>query len=299
MSKTKSSGQKTHLLRLSLLSSFLFFSSCATTQVGIGSSNVNKVKNGIVSYEISYETGFEIAESICKTVFDQSTVTEDGSGIRVYHDGKSLGSAGAFVYPVLVENTEDNTERGMLFRVHAFGEGYNYSFVPKFMCKKFFNELDKVARQRNLQTISFKNYKEVKDVLKLEHEIGDFGKFAWKSYGNAQWFVTSEEKNSGRYSAQAGKIGDNETTSLSVALDCVTGYISFYAKVSCQPALDCLGFYIDGVEKGTWSGERDWRKESFHVMAGRRTFTWTFTKDNSVSEGADTAWIDDIVFPRR
>ena len=43
--------------------------------------------------------------------------------------------------------------------------------------------------------------------------------------------------------------------------------------------------------------EADWTEVSFDVTAGTRTFTWTYSKDSSVSRGDDTAWIDDIEFP--
>jgi len=46
-----------------------------------------------------------------------------------------------------------------------------------------------------------------------------------------------------------------------------------------------------------WSGEEDWAEVSFHVDGGERTFEWIYSKDGSASEGDDTAWIDDIVFP--
>jgi hypothetical protein len=58
-----------------------------------------------------------------------------------------------------------------------------------------------------------------------------------------------------------------------------------------------LKFKIDGVEKGAWSGEEDWSEVSFPVDEGTRTFEWTYSKDGSDSEGDDTVWIDDIVFP--
>jgi endoglucanase len=51
------------------------------------------------------------------------------------------------------------------------------------------------------------------------------------------------------------------------------------------------------VEKGDWSGEEDWAEVSFGVDEGTRTFEWTYSKDSSDSDGDDTAWIDDIVFP--
>ena len=80
-------------------------------------------------------------------------------------------------------------------------------------------------------------------------------------------------------------------------LDCISGDITFYRKVSSEGSCDYLKFYIDGVEKGTWSGTRDWDQVSFSVTPGTRTFEWTYSKDGSVSEDDDTAWIDDIVFP--
>jgi len=68
-----------------------------------------------------------------------------------------------------------------------------------------------------------------------------------------------------------------------VTLDCVSGYIAFYRKVSSESCCDHLKFYIDGVEKGSWSDEEDWAKVSFPVDEGTRTFEWTYSKDGSES----------------
>jgi endoglucanase len=130
-----------------------------------------------------------------------------------------------------------------------------------------------------------------------DFETNDFSKFPWQSSGNTNWTITSYEKNSGSYSAQAGPIDHDERTTLRVTLDCPSGTISFYRKVSSESNYDHLEFYIDGVEKDRWSGEEDWAEVSFHVNGGRRTFEWTYSKDGSSSEGDDTAWLDDIVFP--
>ena len=128
-------------------------------------------------------------------------------------------------------------------------------------------------------------------------ESGDFNRFPWEHSGNANWIVTSQEKNSGLFSAESGSIGHNDSTNLEVRLQCVSGNITFACKVSCEPEFDLLTFSIDGVQQGTWSGEVDWTEVSFDVTAGTRTFTWTYSKDDSVSRGDDTAWIDDIDFP--
>ncbi len=128
-------------------------------------------------------------------------------------------------------------------------------------------------------------------------ETGDFSKFPWEHHGDAGRDVTSRQKHSGAYSANAGAIDHDQSTTLQVTLDCVSGNITFYRKVSSELGYDYLKFYIDGAEKGKWSGEEDWAQVSFGVTAGTRIFEWTYSKDGSESEGSDTAWIDDIVFP--
>ena len=130
-----------------------------------------------------------------------------------------------------------------------------------------------------------------------DFETGDFNKFPWRSSGDASWVTTRQESHSGTYSAESGSIEDHESTSLQVTLDCAPGNITFYRKVYSESYFDKLMFKIDGVEKGTWSGEEDWAEVSFPVVKGIRTFEWTYSKDSSISEGDDSAWIDDIVFP--
>ena len=82
-----------------------------------------------------------------------------------------------------------------------------------------------------------------------------------------------------------------------LTLDCVSGNITFYRKVSSESRCDYLKFYIDGVRKDNWSGQEDWAKVSFPVTAGTRIFEWSYSKDGSASTGRDSVWIDDIVFP--
>ncbi len=130
-----------------------------------------------------------------------------------------------------------------------------------------------------------------------EFETGDFNRFDWTSYGNADWTVTSDEHKSGTYSTKAGLINNYGSTTLKLTLDCISGQISFYYKVSSERNYDYLRFYIDGTQQNQWSGNEDWTQVSFPVKAGRRTFEWTYSKDESSSYGSDTAWIDDIVFP--
>lgn len=130
-----------------------------------------------------------------------------------------------------------------------------------------------------------------------DFEADNFRKFPWEHGGDASWITSSQERHSGRYSAESGLIGDDESSVLRVTLECVSGNISFYRMVSSESDYDYLKFSIDGVERGNWSGEEAWAQVSFPVDEGTRTFEWIYSKDGSVSEGSDAAWIDDIVFP--
>jgi glucuronoarabinoxylan endo-1,4-beta-xylanase len=128
-------------------------------------------------------------------------------------------------------------------------------------------------------------------------ETGDFSGFGWESSCDADWYITSGESNSGIYSARAGSISDAETTTLMITRDCSDGDISFYYRISSESGFDHLDFSIDGTKQGEWSGEQDWAEVSYSVEVGTRSFEWTYSKDGSISEGDDTAWIDDVVFP--
>lgn len=128
-------------------------------------------------------------------------------------------------------------------------------------------------------------------------ETGDLSNFGWLTYGYDEWTVTSGESHSGTYSAKAGPTSDGEAATLALTLDCFSGDVSFYYRVSSESGFDHLEFYIDGTRAGQWSGQEDWTAVSFPVTAGERTFEWVYSKDSSVSAGDDTAWIDDIIFP--
>jgi len=130
-----------------------------------------------------------------------------------------------------------------------------------------------------------------------DFEMGSIRQPPWLMGGDSSWSASTSEAHSGEYSARAGSIGDEESSTLSIRLDCISGDISFYRKVSSERDCDFLEFYIDGSRQDKWSGEKDWIQVSFPVEQGTRTFKWTYSKDSSISSGSDTAWIDDIVFP--
>lgn len=123
-----------------------------------------------------------------------------------------------------------------------------------------------------------------------------FSVFDYQRSGDSWWSVTSDESVSGHYSAQAGDIDHNESSTLKLTQECNTGQIGFQLKVSSESGYDELVFSIDGRPVENWSGEMEWTQVSFSVNAGTHTFEWAYEKDSSISDGEDTAWIDDVVF---
>ena len=131
-----------------------------------------------------------------------------------------------------------------------------------------------------------------------DFESGDLGKLPWITSGNGAWTVKSTVKHGGLYAAEAPQsIGDSQSASLEVSRTTASDSISFWYSVSSETNYDFLKFYVDGVQKGQWSGTVPWTHASYTVSAGTHTFKWVYSKDVSVSTGSDTAWIDDIVFP--
>jgi hypothetical protein len=120
-------------------------------------------------------------------------------------------------------------------------------------------------------------------------ETDDFSSFDCSLSDNTELFVASRKCKSGNHCARAVSIEDDEISTLTLKLDCVSANISFFCKVSSEPRFDHLGFCIDGVEKGKWSGGMDWEEVSFSVTEDSRTSEWTYSKDGSVSQGDDTA----------
>jgi hypothetical protein len=130
-------------------------------------------------------------------------------------------------------------------------------------------------------------------------ETGDFSKFDWNLNGYSNpWHVVSEDPYEGIYCARSGNIDNNQQVKLTIELDVVSaGEISFYKKVSSESGYDKLIFYIDGTEKGNWSGEVNWSQESYPLTTGTHELNWTYKKDVAVTSGSDCAWLDKIIFP--
>jgi hypothetical protein len=117
---------------------------------------------------------------------------------------------------------------------------------------------------------------------------------------NAGWHATSEPGAfEGVYSLRSDAIDDGETAQVEVSRAFAAGNITFRVKVSSEPSFDKLRFFVDGVEKGSWSGTAvaGWTLFTTPITAGSHTLRWSYEKDGSASVGSDAAWIDAVTLP--
>ncbi len=131
-----------------------------------------------------------------------------------------------------------------------------------------------------------------------DFETGDFSKFEWQTTSDIPWVTVQENPYEGNWCAKSGLTGSNQHSDLFITLTTVgNDSIRFMQKVSSEEGYDFLKFYIDGEQKGAWSGNGNWEFEAFPVEEGTHELRWSYRKDFSVSGGNDCAWIDSIVFP--
>ena len=133
------------------------------------------------------------------------------------------------------------------------------------------------------------------DNISDDFETGDLSRQNWELSGDADWFIDTDSYE-GDYSLRSGQIEDDQWCSVAFTVD-TTGFstVSFAYKCSTESCCDPIVFYIDGQFYGSWAGNTDWTEVAFSIEDGEHTFTWSYTKDGSVSSGSDAVWIDNVV----
>ena len=121
----------------------------------------------------------------------------------------------------------------------------------------------------------------------------------WNTGGDANWFPQSTTSQDGIDAAESGPIDDSESTDLETTI-VGPGTLSFWWMVSSENNYDFLRLFLDDVEQGdvlsAISGTTSWEQKSLTIPTGTHTVKWSFTKDSSVSNGADAGWLDGVVF---
>ena len=128
-------------------------------------------------------------------------------------------------------------------------------------------------------------------------ESSGFKVFPWINFSEKPWTITGSNSADGSLSARSGTISHNASSSLIMRTYFPEpDTMKFYYKVSSEPNYDYLQFKLNDIELMRYSGETVWDRIEIPVPAGFNLMEWIYKKDNSVSVGADGAWIDLIDF---
>ncbi len=133
------------------------------------------------------------------------------------------------------------------------------------------------------------------DVVVNSTVILDFETTWWYTVTQGTWNRTTAEKYEWAYSLVADNGWANNSSSCFTRDETFsdTWSIDFYYKVSSEANYDFLRFYIDDVEQNKWSWEIAWTNYTSNELSPwTYTFKWCYTKDGSVSNWSDTAWVD-------
>ena len=127
----------------------------------------------------------------------------------------------------------------------------------------------------------------------MKEAIGYAGEYGSNSPSDSAWFYQEQVTHDNEGAAQSGTISDSKTTSVTLEIDGPT-IAEFWWKVSSEEDHDYLSVSLDGSIKKQISGDSEWMIESVIIPKGSHSLTWSYTKDESESEGQDSGWIDEL-----
>jgi hypothetical protein len=116
---------------------------------------------------------------------------------------------------------------------------------------------------------------------------------------DAEWSRTAAESHGGTYSLVSGSITHDQTSEVWIGVPPGTTSVTFWYKVSSEEGYDYLRIYLGTDEDPVFeaSGEVDWTQEELTFTAGQcSNLRVAYEKDESISDGSDCAWVDDLVF---
>lgn len=107
------------------------------------------------------------------------------------------------------------------------------------------------------------------------------------------WALTTEVTHDGIDSVRGEEIDDLQSAAFRININ-GPDTLSFWWKVDSEEDFDFLRFTVDGAEVAAISGDRDWARVEVAIPEGSHVAEWAYSKDDTVSNGRDTGWVDEI-----
>jgi hypothetical protein len=227
-------------------------------------------------------------------------IAEPGENFSLVFQVRNLGSSntsGQF----LIESQESELEiidSDIKSGILQFGEISNIPVAVKLSESAQYGDFIKLLSTLDCSPyIVSKNFSFRVGRIRESFESSTFTVFPWINVSPKPWIISGSNSIDGNLSARSGSISHNAASTLMIRTYFPEpDTLKFYYKVSSEPNYDYLQFNLNDDEILKKSGETAWEKQAIAVPAGFNKMEWIYRKDNSVSQGADGAWIDLIDF---
>jgi hypothetical protein len=227
-------------------------------------------------------------------------VAEPGENFSLIFQVRNLGSSntsGQFIitsHEAELEIMDPNIKSGLLH----FGEVSDIPVAVKLSASSQYGDF--ISLSSTLDCSPFivnKNFMFRVGRIRESFESSTFKVFPWINMSSKPWTISRTNSIDGVVSARSGAISHNATSSLIMRTYFPEAdTLKFYSKVSSEPNYDYFLFKLNDTEIMRKSGETNWEIKKVAIPAGLNSMEWSYKKDNSVSQGADGAWIDLIDF---
>ncbi len=224
-----------------------------------------------------------------------------------------IGANQTFTYPLRVNNTGNSSSRIISSSIGGTNAG-NFSLdsgacsnnIASFSgCSAFLTVsaggpgslsaiINTQFQSQTTPSVAFELRMQTLPTIFIGSEL-DVEGLIWYSGDDAAWqrFLDNTAKNGSALSS--GSISDYQSSALVTYLE-GPGTFSFKYKVSSEDGYDFLVISHNGKNLGQFSGEIDWQPYQMTLSAGMNQITLAYVKDQSESLGADSAYVDDIVY---
>ena len=115
----------------------------------------------------------------------------------------------------------------------------------------------------------------------------------WSSGGDLPWFPETSITHDGIAALQSGAITGSQQSTVQTTVS-GPGTLSFWWMVSSETNNDYVNFSVDGLELFRISGTVNWQQITYSVAPGTHTLTWSYSKNATINNGADAAWLDQV-----